>query len=249
MNRSALNPTSNIDGEIARQVYAHDLDAWMRGALGPTNRHSRKMYRAMLRMLDDLPVRELETDGRVWVWSDLHLGHENIIRYTNRPFRNANEMDKALYANWRSRVGEADTLVFVGDFAMRHALCEDTWRRVRQGVGRVKHLVAGNHDLTGSGSLRVAGFDFISSLLWVDGDPPLLFTHLPLKNLPQGWVNLHGHTHADPPLRSPHINVSVEHLDYSPVALDRLRRLARELVAGHVPEGSTTLEQLERIGV
>ena len=248
MELSPLNVTLNINSESAKQVYAHDLDAWMRGALGPTNRHSRRMYRAMLRMLDELPARELEADDKVWVWSDLHLGHENIIRYTNRPFRNASEMDEALYANWRNRVSDEDTLVFVGDLAMRTALSEDTWRRVRQGVGRVKHLVAGNHDLTGSGTLRVAGFDFISSLLWADGDPPLLFTHLPLKSLPQGWVNLHGHTHADPPLRSPHINVSVEHLDYSPVALERLRTLARELVAGHVPEGKTTLEQLQRIG-
>ena len=241
-------PESKIDCETAQQVYAHDLDAWTRGALGPTNRHSRRMYRAMLRMLDELPARELEAEGRVWVWSDLHFGHENIIRYTNRPFANANEMDEALYANWRNRVGDDDTLVFVGDVAMRRALSEDTWRRVRQGVGRVKHLVAGNHDLTGSGALRVSGFDFISSLLIVPSDPPMVFTHLPLKSLPQGWVNLHGHIHDAPPLRSPHINVSVEHLDYSPVALDRLQVLARELVRGQVPEGNTTLEQLERIG-
>lgn len=237
-----------IDCPAAREVYAHDLEDWMRGSSGPTNRHTRKMYRAMRRMLDELPARELKTDGKVWVWSDLHLGHENIIGYTNRPFRNANEMDEALYANWRFSVGNEDTLVFVGDLAMRHALSEDTWRRVRHGVGQVKHLVVGNHDLTGSGDLRVAGFDFISSLLCVAGDPPLLFTHLPLKSLPQGWVNLHGHTHNDPPRRSPHINVSVEHLNYSPVALDRLQILAGELASGHVPEGNTTLEQLERIG-
>lgn len=241
-------PLSKIDCDTAQQVYAHDLDAWMRGALGPTNRHSRRMYRAMLRMLDELPARELEAKSKVWVWSDLHFGHENIIRYTKRPFANANEMDEALYANWRNRVGKEDTLVFVGDVAMRCALSEDTWRRVRQGNGRIKHLVAGNHDLTGSGVLRVAGFDFISSLLCAAGDPPLVFTHLPLKSLPHGWVNLHGHTHDDPPLRSPHINVSVEQLDYSPVALERLRALALELVKGHVPEGNTTLEQLERIG-
>ena len=242
------NHEQSKECETARQAYARDLQSWARGAPGVTNRHSTKMYRAMLRMLDELPARELDADGIVWLWSDLHLGHENIIRYASRPFADATEMDETLYANWGNRVGENDTLVVVGDLAMRRAVCEETWARVRAGVGKVKHLVVGNHDLTGSGVLRVGGFDVVSSLLVVRGDPPLLLTHLPLASLPKGWVNLHGHTHDDPPRRSPHINLSVEQLDYSPVALDRVRLLARELVAGRVPEGATTLEQLERIG-
>ena len=237
-----------IDCASAREVYAQNLETWIRGTLEPTNRHGRKMYRAMRRMLDELPARELHEEGKTWVWSDLHLGHENIIRYTNRPFKSVHQMDETLYWNWFDRVGDRDTLIFVGDVAMRPVNPEYTWGRVRQGSGRVKHLVVGNHDLTGSGSLRVEGFDQVSSLLCAAGDPPMLFTHLPLERFPDGWVNLHGHTHDDPPRRSAHINVSVEQLNYFPIALDRLRILARELVKGHVPKGNTTLEQLDRIG-
>lgn len=131
---------------------------------------------------------------------------------------------------------------------MRDAVCDRTWQRIRATGGARKWLVFGNHDLTGGGVLRVDGFDDVCSLLCADGDPPLVLTHLPLTQVPAGVVNIHGHTHAEPPGRSPHINVSVEQLDYRPVALDRLRKLARALVKGHYPSGATTLERLAAMG-
>ena len=50
------------------------------------------------------------------------------------------------------------------------------------------------------------------------------------------------------PARTPHINVSVEQLDYRPVLLSDLRALARVLVRGEYPEGTTTSERLQAVG-
>lgn len=211
-------------------------------------RHARRVFRAMLRASEGLPARRLPADRAVWVWSDLHFGHDNIIRYTDRPFANAEEMDAQLYANWEATVEREARVVIVGDVAMRDAVAEHTWQRIRRASGADKRLVFGNHDLTGSGALRVDGFDDICSVLCADGDPPLVFTHLPLARVPAGAVNVHGHTHAEAPGRTPHINVSVEQLDYRPVALARLWRLARELAAGRYPRGETTLQRLAAIG-
>ena len=206
------------------------------------------MFRAMLRASADLPARNLAAPAdSTWVWSDLHLGHENIIRYTNRPFRDVEEMNARLYANWDDAVREDDILIFVGDVAMRTALCDATWQRIREGPGRAKILVVGNHDLTGSGSLRVDGFDDICSVLCIGGDVPLVFTHMPLAAVPDGCANVHGHTHNAAPARSPHINVSVEQLAYRPVQLDRIEALAKRLIAGHYPEGVTTMERIDNL--
>ena len=65
--------------------------------------------------------------------------------------------------------------------------------------------------------------------------------------VPEGHVNIHGHTHGAPPGRSAHINVAVEQLEYEPVRLDRLGRLARALVGGHYPPGATTIEQIAHL--
>ena len=235
----------------AETAYRAHLEAAAAGRAGD-GRHGRKVYRAMLCALEALPARCLAPgieDGQstVWVWSDLHLGHENIIRYTNRPFADASVMDDALYANWATAVGPTDALLFVGDVAMRKAVGEATWSRIRRGPGRMKQLVVGNHDLTGSGTLRVDGFDDICSLLCAPGEPSLLFTHMPLSDVPEGWVNVHGHTHAAPVTRSPHINVSVEHLCYRPLALPRIRALAKVLAQGRYPAGGTTLERIESL--
>ncbi len=234
-----------LDPSACKAAYeAQLLDA---GASAGDGRHGGRVFRAMLRASQALPARSLPLDRRVWVWSDLHLGHDNIIRYANRPFADAEEMDGSLYANWEATVETEDRLIFVGDVAMRAAVGEHTWQRIRTARGADKNLVIGNHDLTGSGQLRVRGFDHVCSVLCADGDPALVFTHMPLSAVPEGAVNIHGHTHEDAPRPSAHINVSVEQIEYRPVALERLRVLARELVAGRYPPGRTTLERLAAI--
>ena len=63
--------------------------------------------------------------------------------------------------------------------------------------------------------------------------------------MPPACVNVHGHVHEKPSVtRNRHINVSVEQLDYRPVRMTDVRRLALRLVErGDVP-GGTTAERL-----
>ena len=221
-------------------LYREDLPV----ALG----RSGKTLSAMRRAIDEHGAGVLDADdGAVKVWSDLHLGHANIIGFQGRPFRALHEMDAALWAAWETGIGPDDTLVCVGDFAMGPARAGVTWHRVRAAPGRHKVLIIGNHDLGRRGSLLVHGFHTAKALLVSGGDPPLIWTHAPLPNVPAGYVNVHGHQHSTPPRHSPHINVCVEQIEYRPVALARLRRLAQVLAAGENPPGATTLERVEAI--
>ena len=101
----------------------------------------------------------------------------------------------------------------------------------------IKILVFGNHDRS------ARGFDRVVGSLYSHGDPPLLLTHVPLRRVPAGCVNVHSHLHAAKVKGSvAHINVSVEQVGYRPQPLDRIRRLARLLERGRdrVPAGRTT---------
>jgi calcineurin-like phosphoesterase family protein len=55
---------------------------------------------------------------KTFVIADTHFGHENIIKYESRPFKNTEEMNQALIKNWNSVVGEKDIVYFLGDFAL-----------------------------------------------------------------------------------------------------------------------------------
>ena len=75
--------------------------------------------------------------------SDLHLGHENVIRYSGRPFKNAKEMDSTLIANWNARVQDKDEIYVVGDFSFHPP---HTTESIYNALNGKKHLVRGNHD-------------------------------------------------------------------------------------------------------
>ena len=52
----------------------------------------------------------------IWFTSDWHLGHEKVIGYCDRPFKNADEMDLVLIKSFNKIVKPEDTTYFLGDF-------------------------------------------------------------------------------------------------------------------------------------
>ena len=54
----------------------------------------------------------------VWFTADFHLGHSNIIRYCERPFASAAEMDEEILVRMNECVKPDDELYFLGDFCM-----------------------------------------------------------------------------------------------------------------------------------
>ncbi len=88
-----------------------------------------------------------------WFTADLHLGHENIIRYCERPFADAQTMDRSLVQGWNHTVGADDTVWVLGDVAL--GKISHTLPLVSSLSGR-KLLVAGNHDRCWAGHGRRA---------------------------------------------------------------------------------------------
>lgn len=171
-----------------------------------------------------------ETPEDVFVWSDLHLGHENIIRYANRPFGGTHHMDQSLLVHAQATVEDGQWLLCVGDLAMwKDRAAIERW--MAQCPGR-KLLVLGNHDVRGRErpqrleDWQALGFEAVADaavLPAAQGHPELWVTHYPLAPalVPEGVRNLHGHTHAHK-VPGPFVNACVEHLDYRPTRLAAL---------------------------
>ena len=143
-------------------------------------------------------------------------------------------------------VDSADTIVNLGDLTPGGPSGRRL-KRLRAAPGR-RVPVLGNHEFIRGVDVGVAGFDEVYSTLFVAGSPTLLLTHIPLRRVPPGCVNVHGHLHDDRVRGSlAHINVSVEQLAYQPRPLADIRYLAAELAAGRMLPGRTTAQWLEAL--
>ena len=197
--------------------------------------------RSMLQVSVILTTGDLDEsdDGRVLVWSDLHLGDWMGLGSLGRPFDSVREMDEELLGAWRREVREDDTVLVLGDVAV--PVLEGKRLDPVAELPGWKVLVFGNHEQNDRGGVVTDPFDEAHLALAVAGDPPLVLTHLPLEEVPEGTVNLHGHIHQHR-LPGRRINVSVEQLEYRPWPLTAIRRLAGRLVRGEAVPGDTVAE-------
>lgn len=81
-----------------------------------------------------------------FISSDLHLNHEAVIGFSNRPFANAEEMNRVLIDNINEVVGENDTYVIAGDIVFGQQKVADAIKFRKQIKCRNVMWVRGNHD-------------------------------------------------------------------------------------------------------
>ncbi|MDW3118618.1 MAG: metallophosphoesterase [Roseovarius pacificus] len=93
-------------------------------------------------------MRRNELSKRKWYCADPHFGHDAIVQFCNRPFKNADEADEAILRNMHERVGPDDQLWLLGDFALGRRKLDKTWLREMfdRLPGAEQHLIVGNHD-------------------------------------------------------------------------------------------------------
>ena len=80
----------------------------------------------------------------IYFTSDLHLGHNAVINMQNRPFVDADEMDRVLIANYNSVVHKNDTVYLLGDICFRIGV--DKANELIASMNGKKYLIKGNHD-------------------------------------------------------------------------------------------------------
>ena len=85
----------------------------------------------------------LAPDQHIYLTSDLHFGHRNVIRFCNRPFVDEKHMAEELIEGWNRKVKPNDFIFSLGDFSWwtgRH----EVKKLVERLKGR-KYFVPGNH--------------------------------------------------------------------------------------------------------
>ena len=158
----------------------------------------------------------------IWITSDTHFGHENIIRYENRPFLSVDEMDESLVTRWNSVVKPGDLVYHIGDFGMGP---KEKLVTIRKRLNGSITLVRGNHDHSIT-SIMELGFNSIANEVKLQYKQwQFHMTHIPQADLlydemNHNFINIHGHIHGKNRATRNRINVSCDAWDYTPITLE-----------------------------
>jgi calcineurin-like phosphoesterase family protein len=165
-------------------------------------------------------------DEKTWIISDTHLGHDNIVRYCNRP-RNHN---KLIIVNWKKSIKKTDIVLHLGDVTVWYG-SQFFWAKQVGKLPGHKFLIRGNHDdqWTDDQWFSKCGMTVIPPFL----QNKLYFSHEPVVE--GDWqINVHGHTHNHTPFKyywrfgSEYYNASIEGMDYKPV---RMRQILKDITS------------------
>lgn len=154
---------------------------------------------------------------RVFVLSDTHFGHENIIKYCRNKYASIEEMDEDIINRINSVVQHDDILIILGDYAFSKSRIQELNKR----INGHKYIIIGNHDdekyiLSNANALGFEGAYNVPVILQLQGKKYVL-SHYPIdsdeqtpadlatyssefkeltKNDPE-VLNLHGHIHPN----------------------------------------------------
>lgn len=165
--------------------------------------------------------------------ADPHLGHANIIKHCDRPFRSngrldAKLMDQTIITNWNSVVGKHDVVYVLGDFCHWRGLGADNYLRRLNGA---KVLIKGNHD--GSDTLKAKGWQAIHTRydLSIDGEM-IVLDHYAKRSWNRsfhGSWHLYGHTHGRLIGYRRSFDIGMDAWNFFPVPFSKVREIMKGL--------------------
>ena len=136
----------------------------------------------------------------IWFTSDLHFGHDNIVKYCDRPCTVAEHTD-FIIESLNKHIKDGDTVYHLGDFSYGKKIKFDDLKLILDRLNGDWQFIIGNHDnenqlkaLCQKTNHKVLG-DYHSES--IKGKTFIMF-HYPIEswwNKKRGSIHLYGHTH------------------------------------------------------
>jgi calcineurin-like phosphoesterase family protein len=151
----------------------------------------------------------------IYFTSDTHFHHKNIIKYSNRPFKDIEEMNDKIVENWNKTVKPNDLVFHLGDviFSKDHSI-------LKKLNGNINFLW-GNHD-------KDASWNYIHYKELNYNNKFFVLCHFPLltwNKSRKGSIHLHGHCHGtinDLNTNLKRFDVGVDCYNFTPVSIDQI---------------------------
>ena len=163
-----------------------------------------------------MKFKKIETIGKIFITSDTHYGHKNIVRGTTNwrtqdgevPVESTRDFQTIEQMNWRmidginNFISQDDTLIMLGDVSFGGFENIDIFldRLICKNI----HLIVGNHDHHIENNREDIQNRFLSVNHYLEvkiNDRSFVLCHYPLQSwngLNKGVIHLHGHVHLSP---------------------------------------------------
>ena len=129
--------------------------------------------------------------------SDTHFNHANIIKFCNRPFKDVEQMNEVMIANWNSVIGKDDTVFHLGDFCLGGAA---EWAKILERLNGKIYLIMGNHDLKNIRQGFISRFEHVAMQMHIEvGKQRIYLCHYPFLCFEGSYKDvwqLFGHVHT-----------------------------------------------------
>ena len=182
-------------------------------------------------------------DGaKVFFTSDTHFNHANIIGFCSRPFKNVNEMNETLIANWNRVVGVDDIVFHLGDFCLGGSA---EWTNVLNRLNGKIYLIVGNHDMKNLRQSYYDRFEEIVMQMHIEiGKQRIYLNHCPFLCYGGAYKDtwqLFGHVHTSKNntgkdasrlnmLFPTQYDVGVDNNNFTPVSFDQVKAIIQKRV-------------------
>lgn len=166
----------------------------------------------------------------IWVTSDTHFFHANILKFTDRNgslirpnFATVSEMNEHMADMWNESIKPGDKVYHLGDVFVGNEW--ETFKTFFDKLNGKKRLIVGNHD--NIEKLVKLNF-FQKTYMWrMFPEQGLLFSHVPVHQSGlwrngKPLTNVHGHIHQNNSPQGFYRNVCVEKTQYKPVHFEDL---------------------------
>lgn len=161
----------------------------------------------------------LRVTNKLWLISDTHFGHKNIVKFQQRP----ESHHELMLSEWIWRVQPNDQILHLGDVFMGKSGNPARWAAILSRLPGEKFLILGNHDKQKTSLYAQASFTVVKPFVHLGH----AFTHRPVSYLfpvdapesraqaearlkylqtpgvtfpdpGKGWhTNIHGHIHGN----------------------------------------------------
>lgn len=172
--------------------------------------------------------------SKIFFTSDHHFGHTNIIKFSQRPFQDLQEMNETLIQRWNEKVGPDDVVYHLGDVALTKD--REMVHNILERLNGTIYLIQGNHEGAAlNHRKRFAWIKDYHELSVKDADAPngkrkIILFHYAMRVWRsdfRGTWHLYGHSHGNLPDKKDRLafDVGVDCHDFYPLSYEEVKKI------------------------